>query len=499
MSKLTVTGPEGILRWEDGRVEGTSTLVDRFWENTDMDWIRIAPTGVEIPTDITIASGSLLPMTHAFTVGPIEVDGDIPWYWEAEDGPEVDIEKHHGPGPHATGTTQQEAHGEGQSGEKQSLRGVKGRGEGHTFKDPYNEKYLHRSGVSRDTVRRRLNALKKAVAAKYGLPPGLKVQYWLDWEKFKDEVPLSEDGSYPMARFQVLAEGKEWEEIAIVISPSVAIGLFDESDRYGLSLSWRTVLHEMIHASSYTHTGRAKVYPGQEQQLEEGMAEILSLRMMLEDFDPSEFEGSQGWDGDGYTDTPGAEGIIRGSVYKRHTAGLIMHAAEQVGWDREAILTELQRRWDDPEAYLAEDWDSYEYLPHEAETAEQVTERRIADAERAHQRLISTTSTPEHIPQWEAEHQELLAYIREGAGPAPAPNWQYEATQRFQSAVQAAGQAGIDVDAIRHVPKASDQEWIDMETQHTGRHPTVDERAYADTVADSLLWWLFGQEGVGSI
>lgn len=354
---------------------------------------------------------------------------------------------------------------------KRSILDIVGRGRPHKFKAYYSS-YLSTSEASRDTVRRRLNALTKIVQEHTGVDLShVKIKYYLDYESMVHEV-----GDTPMARWEGV--DPHTGEGLIVVSPSIATGLFDNDLQ-----SYRQVTHELIHAASGPEN---TVWPGGEQTLEEGMAEIISLQLWAEEFDISGFVHRYSRPRpDGSKDPLWT--MVDLSAYNDFTGNLIMHAADEVGFDRQKIGDWLAERW------KARDYDQMyqRYELFDAPTPEETIQTRIDDINTRYDELIARL--PQHAEEYNVSRQKEIDYVREISG----PTWEWESQQRFLRMERAAQEAGIDTNLFPQDQDLIDDTWDITARELKAKHGTQEgltKEVYAHRTNTnlSLLYWFLG-------
>jgi hypothetical protein len=316
--------------------------------------------------------------------------------------------------------------------------------------------------VSRGTVNKRLNALRKVLEEELPELQGrdFTVDYWTDWDEYKAAVTPGPNG-YPLARW-------EPENNRVVISPSIALRWFYE-DGTG-STDTRTVMHELVHAASPQTVPNS----GPEPVLEEAMAEILSLDIAnrrIADFGR-------------VTNTEGESGLqrlARDIAYHDRVASVIMNAASEVGWDRDAVMARLME-WRAEGSY-APHFKRFEYRSDGLSPEQALEERRTA-INKQYDDLIARL--PEYADEYERTRQKELQNL---ADDPPGASWEAQARQRWDESVAAATAAGVDLSAIVH--DFTDNEYWYETTK------TREEASVIDTTASSLVYWLLGGEPTG--
>jgi hypothetical protein len=310
--------------------------------------------------------------------------------------------------------------------------------------------------VSRGTVNKRLNALRKVLEEELPELQGrdFTVDYWTDWDEYKAAVTPGPNG-YPLARW-------EPENNRVVISPSIALRWFYE-DGTG-STDTRTVMHELVHAASPQTVPNS----GPEPVLEEAMAEILSMDIAnrrIADFGR-------------VTNTLGESGLrrlARDVAYPDRVASVIMNAASEVGWDRDAVMARLME-WRAEGSY-APHFKRFEYRS-DGLSAGQYLDQRAAAINKQYDDLIARL--PEYADEYERTRQAEL----DALWVDPQPSWEYEARQRWEESVATATAAGVDLSAIVH-DFTDDEYWVETTK-------TREEASVIDTTASSLVYWLLG-------
>ena len=310
--------------------------------------------------------------------------------------------------------------------------------------------------VSAGTVKKRLNAVKDVL--KQELPQlrgrDFTIDYWTDWDQYREAVTPGPNG-YPLARW-------EPENNRIVISPSIAQRLFF-ADSTG-STDMRTVMHELVHAAS----PRTGPNSGPEPVLEEAMAEILSLDIANRRI--ADFGRTTDLDGDS-----GLRLLAKNVAYPDRVASVILNAASEVGWNRDAVMGKLREWWDSGE--YAPHFRRFEYRNDGRDAATALTERR-AEINKRYDDLVARL--PQYADQYERERTFMLDDLE--ANP-PGVSWEAEARQRWDEQVAAARAAGVDVEAIPH-DYTSLKDWYESRSR--------EEASVIDTTASSLVYWLLG-------
>jgi hypothetical protein len=318
---------------------------------------------------------------------------------------------------------------------------------------------------SRATVNARMKAVRSLMEDEL---PQLKgrdftIDYWLDWDEYRAAVSPDETGGYPMA---------QWDEAnnRVIISPSIATGLFDE----GSEETWRTVMHELVHAASPQNVPNS----GPEPIMEEGMAEILSLDIgarRVADFGRLR---SSGYAGGGRGET-GLETLARNAVYKDRVAALILNAGERSGWDRQATMATLRDWWESG---------SYQTFHRKVEyrsdglDGEALRAKRREEINRQYDDLIRRV--PQHADEYEADRRRELADVDAGITDGDVT---FRARQLWDELTGSARAAGVNLDRIR-IDWTSDAGFFD-ESGRTAADVSVEE-----TVAASLVYWLLSGE-----
>lgn len=105
---------------------------------------------------------------------------------------------------------------------------------------------------------------------------------------------------------------------------------------YGVE-PFRVIAHESIHAFV---SGEPRVKPGISHTIEEGSAEILSIAYWKRSGPAFDDRDSVRRGGEWVS---GHRGMVATGVYKEQVSELLRRSASRVGWDREAILAEVER------------------------------------------------------------------------------------------------------------------------------------------------------------
>ncbi len=322
------------------------------------------------------------------------------------------------------------------------------------------------AAISKNTARQRINELRRMVADRWDLPKDTKVEYWLDWDEYKDNVaPGVNSGSYPLARY-------EPQNSRIVISPSIARGMFDDNLN-----DWRVVTHELMHATS--DIGEFGL-SGPEQVLEEGMAEIASLQLWADEYDLQPFADNH------RTISDPLEAMVVGSAYPEHVNNLLMHAADEVGFDREAMGAWMEEKW---RSGNYDDYERYQVLDRGL-NAEDNTAVRIAEINERADDLIERL--PQDAVEYERGRELSITHVTE----SPRAWWEWETTQKFKGIITKAEAAGIDMKRIP-ASEMDDFTWEIQEGQMKARHgstiPTREGFLLQETVSKSFLYWYLSE------
>ena len=104
----------------------------------------------------------------------------------------------------------------------------------------------------------------------------------------------------------------------------------------------RIVAHEAAHSLSGTRPGPL---PGFSQMIEEGSAEVLSLWFWHHRAQPMDHRDAvriKGAEGSRWAE-PGAEALAHSTVYRDYVEELMRRTASKTGWDRTAMIDEIER------------------------------------------------------------------------------------------------------------------------------------------------------------
>lgn len=341
------------------------------------------------------------------------------------------------------------------------------------------ERTYYASGdLSKRTVNARVAAIKKLMADELPQLKGknYEIRYWTDWDEYKNAVwPSNNSGSYPLAAWR--DNGGSEGGPAVWVSPSIATSWFDDDP--ATITNWKVLVHELVHAASPQRVSNS----GSEAVLEEGMAEILSTDITARRIAEARVPYQQHrFDGGGTV--PGVERLVRQSVYKERVAQLILHAADEVGeWDRDRIMAKMREWWDDGE--YASKYRRYERRG-DARTREEVIEAETVKINKQYDDLIARL--PQHAEEYEKNRRDLIEHLdtlySEG-------NWQATTNANWERMVASAEAAGVNVRRIVHTRNA---DYYQYESPPFDLTP--EQHADADTVSDSLLYWLINGEAI---
>lgn len=387
--------------------------------------------------------------------------------------------KHASPTHPGTGTSQL-PHGEWADGmggtrdaraQRTDLKGIQGRGQPATWKGYSNRKET--GAISRDTLRRRIDGIKKHLeAAGFKFPDGLKVEYWTDYDKYWDE-----SGGTGASGQYFAAKERGWGTIGprIVLNPSLARQLLDD-ELHG----YRVLTHEYIHAAAPKNDREGTM--GRETILSEAGAELLSLKFWADTYDLSEFKSYYP------QKNTGLKAMVSGSVYTEETLSMIGSAVEEVGWDRERIWGWVRDRWDR--------WDHSEiddYANLAGPSAEEIATKEVARTRKHYADLIE--KFPQHAEEYTADMNKEIEYYQS----RKADSWQLQSRQRFERLVSSARASGVNLDLFPQTTDDSawDYQILEYKARMSEgkaaptRKPWIKEDAdHQDNVARSILFWL---------
>ena len=338
--------------------------------------------------------------------------------------------------------------------------------------------YFTSGDLSKRTVNARVAAIKKLAVDELPQLKGKKfeIRYWTDWDEYKNAVwPSTNSGSYPLAAWR--DNGGVDGGPAVWVSPSIATSWFDDDPN--TITNWKVLVHELVHAASPQRVSNS----GADAVLEEGAAEILSTDITARRIADARVPFQQHrFDGGGTV--PGIERLVRHSAYKERVAQLILHAADEEGvWDRDRIMARVRDWWDDGE-YTSK-YRRYERRG-DARTREEMIEAETVKINAQYDDLIARL--PQHAEEYEQNRRDLIDHL---GTLYSAGNWQADANANWERMVASAEAAGVNVRRIVHT---RDGGYYQYESPPFGMTP--EQHADADTVADSLLYWLINGEAI---